>query len=435
MNAIIIMIAKFTGYILEKMGRGSSMPGEVALRLNKNILKYFKLPKEIVFVTGSNGKSTIAHTLTKIYREAGIKVGHNNRGSNITPGITTCIIKNSNIFGKSKVDRFVLEIDERYVKEVLKYVHASYFIITNISRDQPPRQGHFEFIYDEIKKGIQSDTHLILNGDDPLVHKFAIGHTGKVNYFELDRTSFSKEEADIKYYDNLDVVYCPICSSKLKYSFIHYGGVGSYKCPNNHFEKPNELYMSKLEDDYFTIDNNKIMMPNKFLYNIYNLSACYITAVLSGVDKDSVVKSLNDLRFKRIEDINYKGKSYHFLLSKNENAVSFNQSIDFVTKTTDSIVVIGFERISRRYLERDLSWLYDVDFEALKDKNIKIICTGTKFAHAIATRLKYAELDFEICADSSKLIDFLDNYKEKNVYTVFCFELEKQIKLDLKERL
>ncbi len=441
MNMIIIFISKLIGYVLVKLGRGSVYPGKIATKLNPNIIKYFKLPKKIIFVTGTNGKSTIANTLARIYKEAGYKVGHNLKGSNLTLGILTCLIQNSKLNGVIKSDVLVLEIDERYLKYISKNINPTYLIINNISRDQPPRQGHFDFIFEEIKKGINDDIHLILNADDPIVNRFSIYHKGKISYYGLAKNKYSKKGNQLKYDDNLDSVYCPICHHKLKYDYVHYGDVGGYYCLNNDFKRPDNIYEAKwIEKNKFEINNEVINMPNHFIYNIYNLSACYVVATIDGVDNKAISKVLNNLSFKRIAFLEHNNKKYHLLISKNENSVSFNQSLYYIMKEeNDKSVVIGFERVSRRYNLTDLSWLWDIDFEVLNDDSVKnVICTG-KFAYDIAVRLKYALKDpkkIKICLDADNLIEFVEKNKTcKDIYCLFCFELEKKIKDKIKELL
>lgn len=440
MNRLILFLSKIISIILNKLGKGSVYPGNFAHKLNKNIFRYFKLPSRIIFVTGTNGKSTTSNTLANLYKEAGFKVGHNLKGSNLRLGILTCLIENSKINGNITADVLILEVDERYVKHIYKDVPPTHIIITNISRDQPPRQGNFDFIYEEIKKGVDSNVHLILNADDPIVTRFSVGHKGNISYYGLAETKFSKPEDKIKYYDNLDSLYCPVCNKKLKFNYVHYGSVGSYFCKHNHFERPTPEYESKLIDNFtFEINNIVINMPNHFLYNIYNLSACYVMAKSDNIDDEVISKVLSNLQFKRIDLVNFKNKTFHFLLSKNENSVSFNQSLDYIKKeNTKKSIVIGFERVSRRYNLTDLSWLWDIDFEVLNDDNIKnIICTG-KFAKDIAVRLKYAIKDkkkIKICIDTDDLVNYIEKTDKttENIYCLFCFELEIKIKNIIKE--
>lgn len=434
MNVLLMISSKFLSFILKKMGRGSTYPGDFVLKSNPKFLEFFKPAKYVVYVTGTNGKSTVTHMLVSTFKNAGYKVGHNTAGSNLIEGITTCFIENSTIFGKSKVDIMVLEIDERYVKKVLPTIKATHFVITNISRDQPQRQGNFEFVYDEITRGLNTDAHLFLNSDDPICSRFGFNYPSNVTYFSLESTN-NHHKAMIT--DNLDAVYCPICSTKLVYNYVHYGSIGSFYCKNGHFENSNKKYTATLlDDESIKIDGQIVKVKYPFFYNLYNAAICYSVARAFDIDKQVIAESIENMGFKRNEEIAFGDKVFSFLLSKNENAISYNQSINYVAnKGEDCVVVIGFENVSRRYPYRDLSWIYDIEFENLKNESIKnVVCTG-KFCYDLAARLKLAGIDAIICEDTNHLIDTLTEFKETTIFGIFCFEIEKSIKKILKERL
>ena len=211
MNRVIIMLSKLSYFILHKLGRGTAFPGKVALKLNKNILNYFEMPKTTIFVTGTTGKTSVAGTLYEIYKHSGYKVVANLKGSNLIDGVTSAVIEASKINGKTKVDALVIEVDERYVKEVFKFITPKYFIINNLSRDQLARNGHFELVFKEIDKSINEKTHLILNADDPLVTKFSLGKKNKITYYGLKENKYSTKKNKI---DTLDLAYCPKCHKK-----------------------------------------------------------------------------------------------------------------------------------------------------------------------------------------------------------------------------
>ncbi|MDD4718515.1 MAG: MurT ligase domain-containing protein [Bacilli bacterium] len=437
MKLLIIMMSKFSGILLNKLGRGSVFPGELALKFNKNIMSYFKLPKTTIFITGTTGKTSISGILTNVYNQNGYTVANNSKGSNLELGVLTCLINNSNMFGKITKDILVLEVDERYVKKVIKYIKPNYFIINNLSRDQLARNGHYDIVWDDINNQITDDIHLVLNSDDPLVSKFSLNHKGKITYYGLSKTKHSKKKNNL---NNLDIMYCPKCSKRLTFDYFHYGNLGNFKCSSCDFTRPNPDFEAKLIDDYsFKIDNEIIKMNNSALYNVYNLSASYATAVISNVPKEGIVNALNNLslKIKRLDKFDVDNKECILLLSKNETPVSYNQSLDYISKQdNDKTVVIGFNNVSGRYDLKDLSWLWDINFELLNDKSInKIICVGN-FAYDIATRLKYAGIEEKkivIYEDSNELLEAIKKHGKKFVYCVLYFDMEKVFKRLLKE--
>lgn len=428
MKSIIITLSKMSQFVLKKLGRGSSFPGVFALKLDKNILAKFKLPKTTICITGTTGKTSITTTLASIYEQAGYKVGTNNKASNLIFGVTSLFIENSDLRGNIKSDILIIEIDERYVKKVFKYFKPDYFIVNNLSRDQMARNGHYDIVWKEINNSITDDIHLILNADDPLIYKLSLKHKGKVTYYGLKQNTYSKLEN----IGTLDLSYCPICHKKLEFDYFNYGNLGKYYCPNKDFSRPKIEYESELIDDNtFKIDDEEIHLSNNALYNVYNLSACYATTKETGLKSKNIAKYLNNLslKIKRLEEFNIGGKEVVLTLSKNDTPSSYNSSIDYVIKQPEQkTVILGFNTISIMYNIKDISWMYDVNFELLRNDNIcKIICTG-KFATNIATRLKYADIDMnriEIFPDSTKIIEIIKEKTIGKVYLVFPFDMEE----------
>ena len=168
MKSIVILINKFIYFVGNLLHRGSSLPGKISLKLDKNILNKIKLPQYIIMVTGSNGKTSTTEIINNILSKNGYKVGCNLEGSNQIEGVTTVILNSCNLLGKVTKDVLVIEVDEQYLKYVTKYITPSHLVITNIYRDQMTRNGHPEYIYEAIRQGIPKETTLVLNTDDPL---------------------------------------------------------------------------------------------------------------------------------------------------------------------------------------------------------------------------------------------------------------------------
>ncbi len=431
MGRITLLIVKPIQSLLKMMGRGTSIPGSIAFKLNKNIFKYFKLPKITICVTGTTGKTSIAGSLTHMYKQAGYKVGHNLKGSNLLQGALSVLIDNAKLNGQIKVDVLVLELDERYVKYVFKYLHPNYFIISNLSRDQLARNGHFDVVFNEINNSITDDIHLVLNADDPIVGKFSLNHKGKNTFYGLAKTKLSTKSNT----NSLDLTYCPICHSKLNFNYFHYGNLGDYSCPKGDFKRVKPDYEAKMIDEVsFKIGKDVIKMPNDALYNVYNLTACYALGKITGLDNKLIVDSLNSLslNIKRVNTFKLDNIEGTLLLSKNETPVSYNQSLAYIKKQPEAkTVVLGFTRISGRYNLKDLSWLYDINFESLNDDSVKkIICVGP-FANDLVVRLKLASIDTKkiiTCFDPEKMLDTIKEKKVGKVYCMLYFDTEKILK-------
>ena len=428
-KVLAILVAKIILFVGKKLHRGSTYPGYIALKIDKNILKKFQLPKISVVVTGSSGKTSTSYTIAHILRENGYTVAHNTSGANLASGLASVLIDNCNLKGIINKDAFVMEMDERYTKELLPIVKPAYLVICNITRDQPPRQGHFDYVFDIIKSGISDDMHLVLNGD-PIVNKFALGHTGKISYFGLCKTEESFSDLTS---NSLDMVYCPNCSHKLKYDFVSFGNVGSFKCSNCDFSRPNIDYViSNIKNNTLIINGEYEFHPNHDqIYTFYNDIAAFSVASLIGIEPKNIITAMESISYheKRYSYFKLDDREGYILSGKNENAPSYNQAMNYVGRRDDKkTIVFGFDYISLRYPYEDVSWLYDIDFELLKNDMIDcFICAGP-FAYDIATRVYLAGID----KDKIKISESTDDIYSKlsntngNIYAILNLGTDKK---------
>ena len=408
--------------------RGSSLPGVIALKLNKNILSDFKLPKTVIAVTGSSGKGSTTSIIANVYRKLGYKVSYNDKGSNQISAIVTTLLENCNLKGNIKSDVCVFEMAERYAIQVFPYIKPTHVVVTNITRDQPPRQGSFEEVFNCILNSLTKDCKLILNGDDPYLQYFRLNVKNECFYFGIDKTKYSYTKND---YTGLNISRCPICNNKLIYEYYHLEHLGNYKCSSCEFKRPiitHSITSYDYNKSIITIDNTyNIKLVNNMLFNAYNILAAFTTLSLNDMNEEKVTNLINEIsnNKKIYNTYKYKDRNVYVLNNKAENATTYNQSILFTHRDKKlKTIVLGWKEISRRYNFDDVSWLYDIDFEMLKnDKIDKIICTGPQ-KYDLATRIKYANIDENkiVCFD-----DLFDAEKEikkssGNIYAILNFD-------------
>lgn len=427
MKFLAIILGKMVITLGKLLNKGSSMPGSVALKIDKNILKKFKLPSTIIAVTGSSGKGSTSSIIAHVYRNMGYKVVHNASGANLTAGITTMLLENCNLSGKVNGDVLVYEMDERYAKFVFDLIKPSHIIVTNITRDQPPRQGHFDLVYEEIRKALPKGVKLVLNGDDPYLLKFNLNNEYNPVYYTLDKTPWSY---DINKFKNLNLSYCPKCNHKLEYEYYHFENNGKFNCPNCNFTHPTSSYhITNIDYENFemTINNElTIKLQYDLLYSVYNTMAAFTACVDLGLAKEQVTKYINELigNSKMYNHYLYNNKDVYILNNKNENSTTFNQSLLFTERFKGTkTIVIGWKEISRRYNFDDLSWLYDIDFEILNSCDVdKVICTGPN-AYDIATRIKLAGLNnIEVYDNLEFAKESILNSDSKYIFGILNFD-------------
>ena len=143
---LAVVVCKVLRFIGGLIGKGSSLPGQFALKVCPDVLGRVKLPEHIIAVTGSNGKTSTVEMIAAILRADGKKVVYNKEGSNQIEGVTTLILSNCSLGGKMRGDVLLLESDERYARHTFKWFHPTHFVITNLYRDQLTRNGHPEWV-------------------------------------------------------------------------------------------------------------------------------------------------------------------------------------------------------------------------------------------------------------------------------------------------
>lgn len=420
-----ILVAKTLILIGKIVKKGSVYPSYIALKIDKNIMDKFKLPKTVIAITGSSGKGSTSKMIASVLRNSGKTVVHNEFGSNLRNGIITLLLSNCTLTGKIKKDILVYEIDERWAKVVFKHIKPNYVVITNITRDQPPRQGHFDLVYEEINKALTKDMHLILNGDDPYLKKFELDNKNKITYYGIEKNKYSYIKNK---FSNLNINYCPVCNTKLKFDYYNFESLGNYYCTKCNFKRENiEYKITSYNDSKIVInDTYKINNLNNILYSYYNILAAFTTLSLLKIDKEKIAHLLSNNK-KSYYFYKYKERDCYVLNNKNENASTFNQSLLFIDQKKDfKIVVIGWNEISRRYNFDDLSWLYDIEFELLNDKKIKqIICVGPN-RFDIATRIKIAGIDkIKIFDNLETATAYIKKKTTENIYAILNFDYVK----------
>ncbi len=398
-KAFVIIICKILTRIGKLVGKGSSLPGKIALKLCPDILSKIKFCEHVIAVTGSNGKTSTVELIARVLSDCGYKVAYNKEGSNQIEGVTTLVLNDCTLSGKVRSQVLIVESDERFARYTFSHFSPTLYVATNLYRDQLSRNGHPEMVFDCILDSIKNDdTTLVLNADDPLVSLFAKNHP-KTVWFGVEKTALSKEHNDSVYDDG---AFCPNCKEKMSYDYYHYAHIGSYNCSAcGHKRQTPQYCVSSLDLDSGTVTINekyKLSLFLKSIYNVYNSLAAFAVADLVGADCERVAASISNYVLKngRLTCFKVGSRRGVLLTSKHENSVSYNQSIELARSTKEpSTVVIIVDAISRKYFTGEISWLWDIDFEKLDHPNITKIILAGRYAYDLANRFEYTNIPRE----------------------------------------
>lgn len=428
MKLFVILLCKLIGFVGGLFGKGTSLPGKVALRICPDILSYLTLPESIIAVTGSNGKTSTVEMIAHILLSDGKKVIYNKEGSNQIEGVASLLIKNCSLSGKVRGDTVLLETDERYARFTFRYIKPTHFVITNLCRDQLTRNAHPFYVFRYIKEAVEllSDTVLILNADDPIIR--SLGESGENTlYFGMDKNRYSSESCEAVYND---CHYCPKCKNELSYEFFHYAHQGKYSCSACGFSRPETDFTVNdmdLEKNEIQINRNRIELAFSGRYNIYNLCAAFSAAAISSVDEKKISEALSDFVMKNGRVVKFTaGKNDGMLItSKHENSTSYNQSLEYVARQKESsTVVIIVDEISRKYFTGETSWLWDISFGMLNGSNVKKIILAGKYCYDLALRFEFSGIESaEIITepDLDRMAEMISAPDAGKIFAITCF--------------
>ncbi len=394
-----LVLARLTYLAIKLLHRssGTSFVGMMTLKVCPDFLahcrKYIK--NNAITISGTNGKTTTSGLVAHIFEENQNSIIHNVKGANMLTGIANVFALNIKPF--KRFDYAVIESDEAYLTKLYDYFKADYLLVTNLFRDQLDRYGELSttasFIQNAIDKN--KELKLILNADDPLVTNFGKGKNAI--YYGFEEVEFCSEIHNATSNAPTEVFNC-ICGKPLQYNKQFFAQEGHYYCAKCGFKRPEPNYKGyvKIYSDYseLKIRHNDKDFEFKInlvgLYNAYNVLGAVACAMENEIDYQTIKKAISTYKsiFGRAERRIINGHKTLIQLIKNPTGASE------VLKTVDlsSNIVIA---INDNYADgRDISWLWDSDFEQLKNAQKLVITSGIR-AKDMATRLKYAGIPQE----------------------------------------
>jgi UDP-N-acetylmuramyl tripeptide synthase len=391
MKLLAIYAGKITYVLLRMIGRmAGTLPGLIAEKIDPNILSdsLSKLPKGVVVVTGTNGKTTTTKILTEMLSRK-YRVLTNPTGSNFTRGIAAAVVSKSTLAGRLNYDIAVIELDEAYAVKFVEKIQPDYSIILNVTRDQMDRFGEIDHTAKLLETVVKkTNKAVVLNADDNRVRPMKLVAPGKVYYFGVSNT--------------------------LSHIFVNDENLHTAEKQSRQQTVDAELISLKNELTTFSIGNDTLSVKLNFfgLYNSQNAVAASLMANKLGIDNKQISDALSTTSpaFGRGEIFDLGSNKIIVQLVK--NPAGFRQALIGSLSTDSDITCLV---INDNYADgRDVSWLWDVEFSQYI-KSPTVITSGHR-AYDMSVRLAYDDIMVtETISDLGEFVNYVKNQDKKNI--------------------
>ena len=394
--AVEVFAARAAGGLsrLAGAGGGTTFPGKLLWKLDPGAVERLaaRLPLGAALVSATNGKTTTSAMVAEIL-EPRIRLAHNNSGANLVSGVA------STLLSARGAELGLFEVDEAALPEVARRVRPRAVCLANLFRDQLDRYGELELVAQRWRGAVREldpDAALVVNGDDPQVGDLA-RERARVTVFGLD----DPRHAHPQLQHAADSKWCVRCGTPYEYAAAYVGHLGDYRCPAcGHARPPLDVRARGIELDGLDRVSFELVMPEGSrrvtlavpgLYNVYNALAAAALARALGASFDDVCTGLErfSAAFGRFERIRIGEKSLLMLLIK--NPAGANEAVrTLVAGDAPRLALVALNDGTAD--GRDVSWIWDVDFEPLLPTLRTLIATGDRAAE-LALRFKYAGFD------------------------------------------
>jgi UDP-N-acetylmuramyl tripeptide synthase len=395
-----IVAARAVGGLARRVGRGggTSLPGKVLMALEPNAIEELaaRMPDGCAVISATNGKTTTAAMTASVLERTGVALVHNRAGANMAGGVASTLLQAARPGGRIDGQLGLFELDEFWLDRVAPKLRPRAILLANLFRDQLDRYGELEAIADKwavITRELSPPSSLVLNADDPLVADLGREHDA-VSYFGVEDPAVAMPEMQ----HASDSKHCRRCGTAYRYEAIYLGHLGRYRCPNCGQERPRpQIAAERIELDgtrgarfmlRTPVGDSQVSLPLPGLYNVYNALGAAALCLELGAGLDAIVTGLEHVRaaFGRAETITIDGTELSILLVK--NPAGANEILRTLALERSELDLLG--ALNDRTADgRDVSWIWDADFEIIAPRVRRVTCTGTRAAE-LAVRLKYA---------------------------------------------
>jgi len=394
---------------LARTGGGTTVPGKVLTFLAPGAVERLaaRLPRGSALVSATNGKTTTTAMVAEIL-EGRVRLAHNSSGANLISGVA------STLLSAHEAELGLFEVDEAALPDVARRVRPRALCLGNLFRDQLDRYGELELVAERWRRAVadlDEGTALVVNGDDPQVGDLGRDRAGSI-VFGLDDPRRAAPELQ----HAADSKWCLRCGTPYDYSAAYVGHLGDYHCPACGHARPaldlaaRSIELHGLEGVSFDLVDDEGSLPVRLslpgLYNVYNALAAAALARELGASHAEIKTGLERFTaaFGRFERLQIGERTMLMLLVKNPAGAN---------EVVRTLVAGGAPRLAVIALNdeiadgRDVSWIWDVDFEPLLERLERVVVTGQRAAE-LALRCKYAGFDegaIEVEPDLARALD------------------------------
>jgi UDP-N-acetylmuramyl tripeptide synthase len=397
-------------------GGGTSLPGKVLIALEPDAIAELagRLRRGSVVVSATNGKTTTAAMIASVLDQAGVSLVHNRAGANMAGGVASTLLSAAQSGGRISGELGLFEVDEFWLERVTSQLRPRAILLGNLFRDQLDRYGELETIADrwaEVVSTLDPTARLVLNADDPLIADLGRG-VDNVTYFGVEDMSAAMPEMQ----HASDSKHCRNCGAAYVYEAVYLGHLGRYRCPSCGRERP----VPTIAAERIELDGTRsasfalrtpagsvgIELPLPGLYNVYNALGAAALCLDLGTAPGAVANGLHRVAaaFGRAERVRIGDAELSILLVK--NPAGTNEVIRTLTLEQGELELLVVLN-DRTADGKDVSWVWDADFEVLAPRVRRVTCAGTRAAE-LALRLKYAGVPVEalhVAPDVSRALD------------------------------
>jgi UDP-N-acetylmuramyl tripeptide synthase len=387
-------------------GGGTSAPGKVLLALAPQAIEELgaRLGRGSVLVSATNGKTTTTAMAAAILERSSVPVLHNRAGANMAGGIAATLLEAPRRGGDGEDRVGLFEVDEMWLPRLAEELHPRVIVLGNLFRDQLDRYGELESIADSWAELLgRTDARLVLNADDPLVADLG-RDLSDVLYFGVDDDTLAQPGLG----HAVDAKHCRACGAPYVFDAVYLGHLGHYHCASCGRGRPapavtaREVRLEGVRAASFRLstpageDEVHLQVPG--LYNVYNALGAAALATSLDQPLGPIVAGLSSTTpaFGRAETVAVTvdggpARETRIMLIKNPAGTNEVLRTLALEPGEHDVLAVLNDRIADG---RDVSWIWDADFEVLAGRVRRVTCSGTRAAD-IAARFKYAGIDAE----------------------------------------